>query len=164
MLARIEKMLSETEEIIIFLSIFSSLIVIFVNIVLRYLFAKGFVFSEEYARYSMVLLVYIGVSQAIKKNSMIRVDIISSFMPEAKFSLDLIANIFSLIAAIILIWFGLKFTIWQYSTGQKSIAMELPMWIAFAIVPLGGSLMFMRYTVSIIGMIKKASSTALGKA
>ena len=85
-------------------------------------------------------------------------------MPKAKFSLDLIANIFSLIAAIILIWFGLKFTIWQYSTGQKSIAMELPMWIAFAIVPLGGSLMFMRYTVSTIGMIKKTSSTASGKA
>ncbi|MBW2595463.1 MAG: TRAP transporter small permease [Deltaproteobacteria bacterium] len=160
MLSRIEKMLSETEEIIIFLSIFSSLIVIFVNIVLRYLFAKGFVFSEEYARYSMVLLVYIGVSQAIKKNSMIRVDIISSFIPKARFSLDLIANIFSLIAAIILIWFGLKFTIWQYSTGQKSIAMELPMWIAFAIVPLGGSLMFMRYTISTIGMIKKASRKA----
>lgn len=155
MLAKIEKTLSGVEEAIIFLSIISSLILVFINILLRFFFSKGFVFSEEYARYSMVLLVYIGVSQAIKKDTMIRVDILSHFLPKSKFFLDISASVFSMIVAFMLFWFGLEFTIWQYSTGQTSIGMELPMWIAFAVVPMGALLMLMRYLVKTIEMIKK---------
>ena len=156
MLSRIEKTISTAEECIIFFSIISSLVVLFVNIVLRYLFAKGFVFSEEYARYSMVLLVYVGVSQTIKRDSMIKVDIVSHFLPKAKITLDLISNFFSLVAAILLVWFGYQFTTWQYSTGQTSIAMELPLWIAYAIVPAGGLMMALRYTVSTLAIIREA--------
>ncbi len=154
MFSKAEKILTFLEEYIILISIVSSLIVVFINIVLRYLFAKGFVFSEEYARYTMVLIVYLGVSQAVKKNSMIRVDILSHFFPALQLPMDVIANLFSLLAAVILICFGLQFTVWQFNTGQNSIAMEIPLWIAYAIVPIGGLLMGLRYTVNTIGIIK----------
>ena len=160
MFPKLEKILSVTEEAIILVSIISSLLFVFTNIVLRYLFAGGFVFAEEYARYTMILLVYVGMSQAIKKNSMIKVDIISTFIPETKLPLDIIANIFSMIAAVILIWFGWQFTVWQYTTAQTSIGMDLPLWIAYAVVPAGGVLMFGRYIVSTIGIIKEARGKA----
>ena len=56
MLPKFEKILSITEETIILVMIISSLLFVFLNIVLRYLFSGGFVAAEEYARYTMVLL------------------------------------------------------------------------------------------------------------
>jgi C4-dicarboxylate transporter DctQ subunit len=154
MFAYFEKILTKAEETVIFLCIISSLIVIFVNIVLRYVFTSGFVFSEEYARYTMVLLVYLGVSQAIKNGSMIKVDILTSFFPKAEFTLNVISNIAALISAVLLIWFGIKFTLWQATTGQKSIAMQIPMYIAYSIVPMGGALMLLRYIVSTLELFR----------
>jgi len=155
MLPKFEKILSITEETIILVMIISSLLFVFLNIVLRYLFSGGFVAAEEYARYTMVLLVYIGMSQAIKNNSMIKVDILSTFLPKLQLPFDLIANIASMVMAIILIWFGMQFTVFQYETGQKSIGMELPLWIAYGFVPLGGVLMLGRYLADTVKVIKK---------
>jgi len=155
MLSKIEKILSQTEEAIILVSIVSSLLFVFVNIVLRYLFSGGFVAAEEYARYTMVLLVYIGLSQVVKKRGMIKVDIINTLVAKLKLPLDFFSNIASLVVAIILIWFGFQFTAWQFANDQKSIGMELPLWIAYAIVPVGGVLMLIRYIVDTLDMIKE---------
>jgi TRAP-type C4-dicarboxylate transport system permease small subunit len=156
MFSKIEKILSLIEETIILVCIISSLVFVFANIVLRYGFAGGFVAAEEYARYTMVLLVYIGLSQVVKKRGMIKVDIITAFIKKSALPLDLLSNILSLVVAVFLIWFGYKFTVWQYSTGQTSIGMELPLWIAYAVVPVGGVLIFIRYIVDTLNIIKKA--------
>lgn len=156
MLSKIEKILSLTEEGIILVSIISSLVFVFVNIVLRYLFAGGFVAAEEYARYTMVLLVYVGLSQVVKKRGMIKVDIINTLVAKLKLPLDLLSNLVSLVIAVFLIVLGWQFTTWQFSTGQKSIAMELPLWIAYAVVPLGGVLMLIRYIVDTLDIIREA--------
>lgn len=152
---KLEKVLTLTEETIILLCMVTSLMFIFVNIVLRYLFGGGFVYAEEFARYTMVLLVYMGVSQAIKKGAMIKVDILSVAIPKLQVPLDIISNILSLVVAVILIKYGYEFTKWQHMTGQTSIAMGLPMWIAYAVVPAGGVLMFVRYTVSTLEILLK---------
>lgn len=156
MFSKIEKILSVIEETIILVCIISSLLFVFMNIVLRYGFAGGFVAAEEYARYTMVLLVYIGLSQVVKKRGMIKVDIITAFIKKSKLPLDLLSNILSLVVAVFLIWFGWEFTVWQYSTAQTSIGMELPLWIAYAVVPVGGVLIFMRYIVDTLNIIKEA--------
>lgn len=156
MLLKIEKILSQTEETIILVGIISSLVFVFINIVLRYLFAGGYVAAEEYARYVMVLLVYVGLSQVVKKRGMIKVDIIPTFVKTLQIPLELFSNILSLGVAVFLIWFGGEFTAWQFSTDQKSIGMELPLWIAYAVVPLGGVLMLIRYIVDTLDIIKTA--------
>jgi C4-dicarboxylate transporter DctQ subunit len=155
MLHKLEVILSKAEEMIILLCIVSSLLFVFVNIVLRYFFARGFVSAEEYARYTMVLLVYIGASQVVKKRGMIRVDVLSVLFQRFKFPIDVLSNLISLLTAVCITVFAFQFTIWQFSTGQKSIAMELPLWIAYGVVPLGGCLMVMRYIVDTIVLVKE---------
>jgi C4-dicarboxylate transporter, DctQ subunit len=156
MFPKMEKILSVMEEAIILVAIISSLLFVFFNICMRYLFGGGWVEAEEYARYIMVLLVYIGLSQTIKKNAMIKVDLITVLIKKAQLPCDIISNIFSLIVGIILIWAGWNFTTWIYTTGQKSIGMELPLWIAYAIIPVGGVLIVVRYIASTFGIIKTA--------
>jgi TRAP-type C4-dicarboxylate transport system permease small subunit len=147
-MSTLEKYTTLIEEFLILALVLSSVAVVFVNIVLRYLFSKGFVFAEEYARYALVLLVYISVSQAIKKNRMIKVEIITEMFTGSKFALTLVSNGFSFVMGVLLIVFGWQFTLYQYQTGQASIAMRLPMYLAHAIVPFGGLLMCVRYAVS----------------
>ncbi|MFA5517829.1 MAG: TRAP transporter small permease [Spirochaetota bacterium] len=155
MFHKLERVLTITEETIILLCMVTSLVFVFVNIVLRYLFGGGFVFAEEYARYTMVLLVYMGVSQAIKNGSMIKVDLLTVAVQRLQVPLDIISNILSMVVAVILIKYGYEFTKWQRMTGQTSIAMDLPLWIAYGIVPVGGVLMLVRYTVSTIGIVQR---------
>lgn len=151
---KFEKIASWIEEFLILILILSSVAVVFVNIVLRYLFHTGFVFVEEYARYALVLLVYLAVSQAIKKKSMIKVDIVSGVFKRGRIVFDLLSNGLSFFMGVLLIVFGIKFTYFQYTTGQVSIAMELPMYIAYAVVPLGGLLMCLRYTADTVQTIR----------
>jgi C4-dicarboxylate transporter DctQ subunit len=103
----------------------------------------------------MVLLVYIGASQVVKKRGMIRVDVLSVLFQRFKFPIDVLSNLISLLTAVCITVFAFQFTIWQFSTGQKSIAMELPLWIAYGVVPLGGCLMVMRYIVDTIVLVKE---------
>ena len=154
-MSSIEKVASRIEEFLILALILSSVAVVFFNIVLRYLFSNGFVFAEEYARYALVLLVYLSASQAIKKNRMIKVEIIAEIFSGSKFILTLISNGFSFIMGVLLILFGWQFTVYQYGTGQESIAMRLPMYVAYAIVPFGGVLMCIRYVVSTYQTVRK---------
>lgn len=147
-MSSIEKVATRIEEFLILALILSSVAVVFLNIVLRYLFSNGFVFAEEYARYALVLLVYLSVSQAIMKNRMIKVEVITEMFGGSKFLLTLISNGFSFVMGVLLIIFGWQFTVYQYGTGQESIAMRLPMYLAYAIVPFGGGLMCVRYAVS----------------
>ncbi|BBO75942.1 hypothetical protein DSCW_33590 [Desulfosarcina widdelii] len=127
MLSKFEKMASHVEEFLILILILSSVAVVFLNIVLRYIFHTGFVFVEEYARYALVLLVYLAVSQAVKKNSMIKVDIVPDMFKRGRVVFTLLSNGFSFFMGVLLIVLGLKFTVYQYTTGQVSVAMELPM-------------------------------------
>lgn len=153
-----EKAASRVEEFLILILILSSVAVVFLNIVLRYLFSLGFVFAEEYARYSLVLLVYLSTSQAIKKNSMIKVELLTKMFGGSEFVLALIANGFSFIMGVLLIVFGWQFTVYQYGTGQVSVAMGLPMYLAYAIVPLGGCLLCIRYILSTYDLVRKRFS------
>ncbi len=66
--------------IAIFLAVMITLV--FANVVLRYLFNKGFAWSEEIARLCFIYLVYLGSIEAAKDNRHLLIDSILIKIPE----------------------------------------------------------------------------------
>jgi TRAP-type C4-dicarboxylate transport system permease small subunit len=105
-----------------------TVIVVFVQVVMRYIFGSSLVWSEELARYAFIWMIYIGVSYGVKRQAHISVDAFALlFKRKGKFILSLCANIAFLIFAVILTYFSFEVVGQMNST---SPAMTIPMkWV-----------------------------------
>ena len=66
--------------IAIFLAVMISLV--FMNVVLRYVFSRGFVWSEEIARLSFIFIVYLGSIEAMRDNRHLMIDTVMLKVPK----------------------------------------------------------------------------------
>lgn len=57
------------------------ILLVFMNVVLRYLFSSGFAWSEEIARLCFIYLVYLGTIGAFRENRHLGVEVILSRLP-----------------------------------------------------------------------------------
>ena len=125
--------------------IFASLL-LFVNVVMRYVFLLPIYWAEELARYLMVWMIFIGASQVTKFGGHVAVDIVPRFLSKrANTILTIIVNLICILFCILLAYFSFKQMLRVKVAHQVSPAMELPMWIAYLSIPLGTVLMLIRY-------------------
>ncbi len=122
-----------------------------VSIVLIATFARysqlfSIFWGEELARYIMIFMAYIGIALAMKRHAHVGVTALVEKFPSPagkKFFL-IIQTLAILIFCIIITWLLAGLIIKQASIGQTSPALEIPMWIPYASVPLGMFLLVIR--------------------
>ncbi|WP_213422490.1 TRAP transporter small permease [Bhargavaea massiliensis] len=112
------------EYLLMFLSVFT-VVVIFSQVVMRYLFNNSLTWSEEIARYAFIWMIYIGVSYGVKRNAHLAVDILPiMFKEKGKLVFAIIADFFFLIFTIIVTIYGLDIIA---KITRESAALEIPM-------------------------------------
>jgi TRAP-type C4-dicarboxylate transport system permease small subunit len=113
--------------ILIVLSILT-VVVVFIQVIMRYIFGSSLVWSEELARYAFIWMIYIGVSYGVKRQAHISVDAFALlFKRKGKFILATCANVAFLAFAVILTYFSFDVVNKMNST---SPAMSIPMkWV-----------------------------------
>ncbi len=125
--------------------IFTSLL-LFVNVVLRYLFLMPLFWAEELVRYLMVWLVFIGASQVTSWGGHIAVDILPRFLSKrGNLILAFAVNMVCVAFCIALAYYSFEQMLRVKNAHQLSPAMELPMWLAYAAIPIGTLMMLIRY-------------------
>ena len=130
--------------------IFSSLL-LFVNVVMRYIFLLPIYWAEELSRYLMVWMIFIGASQVTLQGGHIAVDIVPRLLSKrANLTLALAINLVCILFSIVLAYFSYKQMMRVKAAHQISPAMELPMWIAYLAIPLGAVLMLIRFIQQMI--------------
>ena len=140
----LDKVLSFIEGWVLFISTFTALIALFVNVVLRYGFNYSLAWSEELVREVIILTTFIGCSAAIKARSMIKIDALVQLVPRLRTPLTFFSNFVTLIFASMMIYYGWQMAALQVTTNQKTIIMEIPLVYLFAILPIMGVMMFIR--------------------
>ena len=75
---------------------------------------------------------------------MIRIDAVVQIFPKLKTGLTFYTNILMLIFAWMMVYYGYKMTHLQWLTHQKTIIMQIPLVIIYAIMPLMGVMVFIR--------------------
>ncbi len=149
-LKTLDCVLTNIEEWTLFIIVMAALIFLFANVVLRYGFNYTLAWSEEFVRIVIIYSTFIGASIAIKQRSMIRIDAIVQIFPKLKPGLTYYTNVLMLIFASMMIYYGYKMAELQYVTHQKTIIMQIPLSIIYAIMPVTGILMLIRTVMVII--------------
>lgn len=142
LIKKISDKLNRGTEILIAILLAVMSIVIFMQVVYRYVFHASLPWSEELGRYILVYLTFLGASVAVKRNSHIGVEMVVKLLPRSIAKvLEWVANAISFVFFAILIVYGSKVV--KITMTQLSPAMHVKMGYIYMAVVIGAVLMTM---------------------
>lgn len=133
---------------IIIIAMFGLLVlVVFSQVIARFVFNDPFRWSEELARYLQVWMIILTSSICIREGTHLAVDYATHMLPfVCRKLLKLLALLLMMFYLIIVTVYGARIV--SVITGQVSPAMQIPIYIVYLAVPIGGSLMFIETLIS----------------
>ncbi|SDK94537.1 TRAP transporter small permease [Natronincola ferrireducens] len=145
MLKKLDKIMCIVEDGIISLGIITAALILFMNVILRYFFKSGIVWAEEFTRYTIIWITFIGGSVAVRHNAHLRVTAALEVLSEKKGRiLNLIVQFISIAFTTFITIYGWKLTMQYKATNQLTPSMEIPTYWVYIAIPLGGLLMTIR--------------------
>jgi TRAP-type C4-dicarboxylate transport system permease small subunit len=150
------RILNNFEEYLLLPSFVFNVLLIFFQVIMRYVFKNSLSWSEELARYIFVWQLWLGVSYATKNASHIRITVLVALLKERSRKI--------LETAVLLIWFafgifvifqGARITLQIHKFGQLSPALHIPMSYAYLSVPVGAGLMNLRLIQNFVKLHKR---------
>ncbi|PSL46990.1 TRAP-type C4-dicarboxylate transport system permease small subunit [Salsuginibacillus halophilus] len=149
------------EEIILVITMVVMVVLIFYQVLSRYVLSNSLSWTEEMARYVHVWQVWIGASFAVRMDKHIKVEMVKDLLPPMyRRIVELIALLLWFFLAVVLAYIGTVVVLDMIGSGQTSPAMRIPMWIGYAAVPVGGILMSLRLVQQIVKHFKKPAEEA----
>lgn len=124
--------------------------VIFIEVIRRFVLSYSSIWGEETARYAFIFLVWIGAAAAIKERAHIRIDVLAHYLPaRGQALLILFGDILTLVLAGIALYWSLE-PVWQsIRWGSVTDGLRITRaWFLIA-VPFGFTLIALRLIQSI---------------
>ena len=123
----------------------ADLVILFVNVVGRYVFLHSIPWAEEIGRYLMIIMIYLGISYSAHHDSHIRIDSVEKlYPPKALPYIRILSNVIWVFYCGIITYYGLQYTAYIFETHARMVAVNLPLWPIYATIPLGHFLMGIR--------------------
>lgn len=155
---KLNQYLTSLEKIIVNTLLLTVTLILFINVILR-LLGLSVQWAEEFARYGIVWVTFIGTSICVYKGAHIGVDAITMILnKKAKEVLSLITIIISIAFIIIFIQQSYLITIRSYEMGQVSSTLEVSMIYIYGAMPVGGVLTLIRLIQEFIKQFKLITS------
>lgn len=145
------KILEKVEDAFCAVSLLVTAIVLFINVVLRYVFSASTSWAEELIRYLMIWITFIGGSVCVRRGAHIRMDFLLTILP--KRAGILLTRLVYLIAAgfcAALFCYSVRLVLFTVELEQTSPAMGVPMWIPYMAMPIGSALMVIRFIQAVL--------------
>ena len=112
------------------------------NVVLRYVFRTGVIWSEEFVRYAYVWVIFLGSVTAVRDNGHINFDLIVSRLSRKTARIVLCAgDLLVIVFQVILVVYGVQMIF--LTDGMTSPVMHASMPLVYLIFPLSGLLMIL---------------------
>lgn len=142
--------LRSAEEGFIGLMLLAITAVIFANVVLRYAFRSSLSWAEEFSRYGVIWITFIGGSVCVYRGLHIAVDVWNEHLSD-RVNRWWLAGVHALSALTcgVFSWYSAQLVIKAIHTKQKTVALGLPMWLMYSAMTVGGILMLVRFLVLI---------------
>lgn len=136
---------NEVEEKFLVFSFGFSVIIIFVQVIMRTIFNSSLSWSEELARYLFIWQSWLGVSYCQRFSQHITIDLLKS-VSNGKYKqvLEIVALLISIIAAIALAYYGMQISYSVYNLASKTTALRIPMYLIYLSMPIGCTMYVIR--------------------
>ena len=155
-LSWVEKVLCSAETLFIGSALAFTSLLLFVNVVLRYVFLHPIFWAEELTLYLIVWVVFIGGSVIVRTRGHIAVDVLPVFLSgRGNRLLKIAVAAVSIVFCLSLFFYSGQHTLRIQSSGQVMPAMQAPMWLAYLAIPVGSILMALRMFQAFIGLLTR---------
>ena len=140
------KYLDHLEEgIMAFLLAFMTILT-FIQVVLRYVFNTGLLWSLEATTYSFAWLVLIGMSYGVRTRAHIAVDLITSHLsPSVRRMVALLALLLCIVYCVLMFYGSYIFVDRLYALGNMARDVPAPKWLLTIIMPISFVLLAFRF-------------------
>lgn len=143
---KINKALMGIEDSVNGFLLLSATIVLFINVIMRYVFHSASTWAEEAIRYAIIWVTFFGGSICVRNKMHVGIDIFVMYAPKLlKKILSAFAQLTGAIFTGFVTYYGWQITVLVIETAQKSPAMLMPMWIVYISMPIGSALMTIRF-------------------
>ncbi|MDL2264700.1 TRAP transporter small permease, partial [Synergistaceae bacterium OttesenSCG-928-I11] len=148
---KIREVWDNLEENLLLTMLLILVVVIFLQVVMRYVARSSLSWSEELGRYLFIWMTWLSTSYAARHNRHLRIEVITDFLSErGKIILNIAAMIVWCGFGIFLINKGCEITAMLWRRGQITAALEIPMALNYAAIPVGAALMSIRLIDEIV--------------
>ena len=128
-------------------------IVVFIEVIARYIFHSSLLWSTELVSFTFIWLVFLSASHAVKEHSHFVLDLASDFLPKTVIKIfDVIVSIVLYVVVFIFIIFGYQFMLVCGSGFSSALGIRLG-WL-YQIVPLSAILMLIYLMGDLVNSLK----------
>lgn len=139
------------EEYLLVVLMVVEVVVVFAQVVTRYVFHSPLAWSEELARYMFIWLVWIGAAYATKMRKNIIIDVVcSKFKGNVKLISEIINFVLFVVLMLFMLWTTSTVMMQVYESNSIGTGTHLPMWIVWLSLPLSMALNLLRYTQNFV--------------
>ena len=128
------------------------------NVLLRYAFSIGSVWSQELEWHLLAPLVLVGMTYALQQGEHVRVDIFyARYSARAKAAIDLLAAVLALALALLVIRYSIGYVQQSYAIGEISSDPGglTHRWLLKALIPLGFVLFALQALAQCVGAARR---------
>lgn len=130
-------------------------VIIFIQVIARYLLHNSLSWSEELARYLFIWIIYLGISYGCKMMKHIKIDACMALFPKKMRPYVELIGIFIFFAfAVYVAVTGFNLTMKQIPLNRKSPAMSLPMQYVYAAPAVGMFLSAIRLAQALFAHVR----------
>lgn len=149
-------MLSKIEKLVACVCVSIMAVLVFVNVIARYVFGNSLAVSDEMYTYLFVLMSFMGTAVAARRKAHLGLSIVTDHVsPRARLIISMVMYAISALFCLLIVIFGIQMIISQYQMGQETATMQWPEWIYGSFVPVGAAFAMMAFLQTMVQMYKE---------
>lgn len=144
-------MLSKIEKLVACVCVSIMAVLVFVNVIARYVFGNSLAVSDEMSTYLFVLMSFMGTAVAARRKAHLGLSIVTDHVsPRARLIISMVMYAISALFCLLI-----EMVISQYQMGQETATMQWPEWIYGSFVPVGAAFAMMAFLQTMVQMYKE---------
>lgn len=153
---RVVSLYNKLEEYFLVYTMILMVVIVFIQVIFRYILNNSLSWSEELVRYIFVWQVWLGASLGMRINKHIRVDMLVKVLPNLPQKiLDILTNLLVLAFYLFLIIYGFQYLQDVISKNMTSTALGIPLAYVYASLPIGSVIIAVRYVTLICSDVSR---------
>jgi TRAP-type C4-dicarboxylate transport system permease small subunit len=125
---------------------------------MRNFFDSGFLWAESFLRILVLWIAMLGAMVATRESNHISIDALTRYLgPTLKKLVQFVITLFSASVCGVVAYYSFIFVGFEYEEGTTAFA-EVPTWLCQSIIPLGFSVMTLRFLIRAFLVVVRVSS------
>lgn len=155
------KIIENIEKVVACVCVLVMAVLVFVNVIARYVLGNSLAFSDEISTYLFILMSFMGTAIAARRKAHLGLSIVTDRLsPSAAKKLNMVMYAVSAFFCLLIVIFGIFMVMGQYARGQETATMQWPEWIYGLFVPIGAGFSLIAFLSGIVEMAHESPEEA----